>query len=246
MKKREFIKTSTILTVGALTVPLGSCQNSASKDNNTESNDSNAVSDFTLPALSYEHSALEPYIDSMTMEIHHGKHHAGYVRKLNNALKEHALSGKALEEIVSSVGEEDTAVRNNGGGHYNHSLFWKIMKPSGASLPEGNLRDAIDSGFGSFEEFESVFSKAAKTRFGSGWAWLSVDSDKKLFVSSTPNQDNPMMSNLVEKSGVPILGIDVWEHAYYLKYQNKRADYISSFLNVINWEEVAAMYGALV
>ena len=247
MKKREFIKTSSILTVAALGFPISSCkQSSEGSEMVVASEGTGEYTAFELPELDYDNSALEPHIDQMTMEIHHGKHHAGYVRKLNNALEGHALAGKSLEEIVAAVGEEDTAVRNNGGGHYNHSLFWKIMKPSGANLPEGNLRDAINSSFDSFEGFADNFAMNAKTRFGSGWAWLSVDSDKKLFVSSTPNQDNPLMSSLVERSGTPILGIDVWEHAYYLNYQNRRADYIEAFMNIINWEQVAANYAALV
>ena len=246
MKKREFIKTSSILTVGALSFPMASCKQSGSANEAEGTEGTGEFEAFELPELSYEKTALEPYIDQRTMEIHHGKHHEGYVRKLNAALEGHAMAGKSLEDIVSGVGGDDTAVRNNGGGHYNHSLFWKIMKPSAEALPEGNLRDAINSSFDSFESFSDEFATAAKTRFGSGWAWLSVDSEGKLFVSSTPNQDNPLMASLVERSGTPILGIDVWEHAYYLNYQNRRADYISAFMNIINWEQVAANYAALV
>lgn len=244
MKKREFLKTSSILTVGALTVPISSCKSGGESSQEAES--AGSFTPFELPQLPYAFEALEPSIDKMTMEIHHGKHHAGYVKKLNAALESHALAGKTLDDIVSSVGPDDTAVRNNGGGHYNHSLFWEIMKPGGGQMPAGKLSDAINSNFGSFDTLKEQFSAAAATRFGSGWAWLSLDSNNKLFVSSTPNQDNPLMSKLVSTSGTPILGLDVWEHAYYLKYQNKRKDYISNFFNIINWEEVARRYDALV
>lgn len=244
MKKREFLKTSSILTVGALTVPMSSCKSGGESPQQSENTKS--FTPFALPQLPYAFEALEPNIDKMTMEIHHGKHHAGYVRKLNAALESHALAGKSLDDIVSSVGPDDAAIRNNGGGHYNHSLFWEIIKPGESQMPYGKLSDAINSNFGSFEKFKEEFSTAAATRFGSGWAWLSLDSDNKLFVSSTPNQDNPLMSKLVSTPGHPILGLDVWEHAYYLKYQNKRKDYISNFFNIINWEEVARRYDALV
>lgn len=244
MKKREFLKTSSILTVGALTVPMSSCKSGGESPQQSENTKS--FTPFALPQLPYVFEALEPNIDKMTMEIHHGKHHAGYVRKLNAALESHALAGKSLDDIVSSVGPDDAAIRNNGGGHYNHSLFWEIIKPGESQMPYGKLSDAINSNFGSFEKFKEEFSTAAATRFGSGWAWLSLDSNNKLFVSSTPNQDNPLMSKLVSTPGHPILGLDVWEHAYYLKYQNKRKDYISNFFNIINWEEVARRYDALV
>jgi len=244
MKKREFLKTSSILTVGALTVPMSSCKSGGESPQQSENTKS--FTPFALPQLPYAFEALEPNIDKMTMEIHHGKHHAGYVRKLNAALESHALAGKSLDDIVSSVGPDDAAIRNNGGGHYNHSLFWEIIKPGESQMPYGKLSDAINSNFGSFEKFKEEFSTAAATRFGSGWAWLSLDSNNKLFVSSTPNQDNPLMSKLVSTPGHPILGLDVWEHAYYLKYQNKRKDYISNFFNIINWEEVARRYDALV
>ena len=192
---------------------------------------------FELPALPYAHDALEPYVDKQTMEIHHGKHHAGYVKKLNAAVEGTDLEGKSLEELMQNVSKHSTAVRNNGGGHFNHSLFWTVMKNSGGGKPAGDLAAAIDSDFGSFDEFKTQFSNAAATRFGSGWAWLIV-SDGKLAICSTPNQDNPLM-DLAETKGTPILGLDVWEHAYYLKYQNKRPDYIENWFNVINWEEVS-------
>ncbi|MCL4116882.1 UNVERIFIED_CONTAM: hypothetical protein GTU68_060633 [Idotea baltica] len=186
---------------------------------------------------------MEPNIDARTMEIHHDKHHAGYVRKLNAALKESSVVGNSIEEILANVSDSDTGVRNNGGGHYNHSLFWSNMSPQASGMPKGDLGDAINAAFGSFDTFKEQFSTAAKTRFGSGWAWLSKGSDGKLFVSSTPNQDNPLMSGIVESVGTPLLGIDVWEHAYYLNYQNRRGDYVNNFFNTINWNAVAKRLG---
>ena len=242
MKKRKFLKTGTIVTLGTFAAPLSSCD-SGSGEGHAEATKA-ALTEFTLPELPYAPEALEPYIDAQTMGIHHGKHHAGYVRKLNAALEGSDLNGKDLTTIVSSVAASDTGVRNNGGGHFNHSLFWKIMKPGGGETPEGKLGEAIASAFGSYDTFKEEFSKAAATRFGSGWAWLSVDSDGKLFVSSTPNQDNPMMS-FAEQKGTPILGIDVWEHAYYLNYQNRRTEYIDNFFNIINWEAVAENFSSL-
>lgn len=196
---------------------------------------------FELPALPYAYNALEPHIDARTMEIHHGKHHAGYTNNLNNAIAGTDLEGKSIEEILVA-GFDNAAVRNNGGGYYNHDLFWKVMSPNGGGNPSGALGDAINAAFGSYDAFKDAFSKAAATRFGSGWAWLCVK-DGKLEVCSTPNQDNPLMPN-VGCSGTPILGLDVWEHAYYLNYQNRRPDYISAFFNVINWEEVSKRYEA--
>lgn len=245
MKKREFIKTGTVLTVGAFTLPIGSCKNSNASAENSESGEIQNPEIFSLPELPYAVADLEPHIDQRTMGIHHGKHHAGYVKKLNAALNGHQWSSESLETIVQSVGEEDTAIRNNGGGHYNHSLFWNIMKPGGSEMPSGKLADAVNAEFGSFEKLTELFSSAASSVFGSGWAWLSVNSDNKLFVSSTPNQDNPMMKNLVDQAGTPILGIDVWEHAYYLRYQNRRGDYISNFLKLVNWEEVSRNFDNL-
>jgi len=193
---------------------------------------------FTLPNLPYDFGALEPYIDARTMEIHHGKHHKAYVDNLNKALEgAPALQGRNIEEIARNLAsapeEVRTAIRNNGGGHYNHSLFWKIMSPKGGGEPTGVLLDKINKAFGSFAAFKERFSKAGLTRFGSGWAWLSVDVAGALVVTSTPNQDNPAMEGLK-----PIFGLDVWEHAYYLQYQNRRADYVEAFWNVVNWEEV--------
>lgn len=193
---------------------------------------------FELPALPYATDALEPHIDKMTMEIHHGKHHQAYVDNLNKALVGTGGENQSIEEILKNVSKFPMAVRNNGGGHFNHTLFWAIMSPNGGGTPSGDLEKAINEAFGSFEEFKKKFAEAGATRFGSGWAWLTVDAAGKLQVSSTPNQDNPLM-DVAEVKGTPILGMDVWEHAYYLKYQNKRPDYISAFWNVINWDAVA-------
>lgn len=198
---------------------------------------------FELPKLGYAFDALEPHIDAKTMEIHHGKHHAGYVAKLNAAVEAEGLAGKSLDELLKGVSKYSTAVRNNGGGHFNHELFWTVLSPNGGGLPTGDLASAIDSTFGSFDKFKEEFSNAAATRFGSGWAWL-VMTGNGLKVSSTPNQDNPLM-DVVDVKGTPILGIDVWEHAYYLNYQNRRPDYIAAFWNVINWEEVAKRFSAV-
>ncbi len=198
---------------------------------------------FQLPDLPYPFDALEPHIDARTMEIHHGKHHAGYTNKLNAAIEGTDLEHKKIEDILANVSQYPTAVRNNGGGFYNHSLFWKIMSPDGGGEPSSqmNIAKAIERDFGSFGKFKEEFSSAAGGRFGSGWAWLCVDGDDKLFISSTPNQDNPLM-DVVDVNGTPILGLDVWEHAYYLNYQNRRPDYISAFFNVINWDEVTKRY----
>ena len=198
---------------------------------------------YTLPDLPYAKDALEPNIDAMTMEIHHDKHHAGYVSKLNDAVEGHSdLTSMRVEELVANLDRvpegKRTAVRNNGGGHANHSLFWTVMTPNGGGSPTGDLSAAIDSAFGSYDDFKSKFEDAAKTRFGSGWAWLSVDGGS-LKVESTPNQDTPLM-----EGRTPILGLDVWEHAYYLSYQNKRPDYVSNFWNVVNWDEVARRFMA--
>jgi Fe-Mn family superoxide dismutase len=196
---------------------------------------------FELPKLPYDFNALEPHIDTKTMEIHHGKHHNGYVTNLNNAIAGTDLEGKSLEDLMKVAGS-NAAVRNNGGGHYNHSLFWTILSPNGGGNPSGVLAAAIDSKFGSFDAFKEEFGKAAATRFGSGWAWLSV-ANGELVVSSTPNQDNPLM-DVADVKGTPILGLDVWEHAYYLNYQNRRPDYVAAFWNIVNWEEVAKRYAA--
>jgi Fe-Mn family superoxide dismutase len=198
---------------------------------------------FELPDLPYDYDALEPHIDKNTMEIHYSKHHAGYVRKLNNAAEEAGLDGSTIEDLVKllkNVSNHPTGIRNNGGGHYNHSLFWQVMSPNGGGEPGGELADAINDKFGSFSDFQEQFTNAAKGRFGSGWAWLIVQ-DGKLAITDTPNQDNPLM-DVADDNGTPILGIDVWEHAYYLNYQNKRPEYIKQWWNVVNWEEVAKRY----
>ena len=195
---------------------------------------------FTLPALPYAFDALEPHIDARTMEIHHGKHHNAYVTNLNNAIAGTDLEGKSLEELMKVAGS-NAAVRNNGGGHWNHSLFWQVISPNGGGAPTGELAAAIDAKFGSFDAFKETFNKAAATRFGSGWAWLCVDTKKEICVCSSPNQDNPLM-DVSDCPGTPILGLDVWEHAYYLHYQNRRPDYISAFWNVVNWDEVSKRF----
>jgi Fe-Mn family superoxide dismutase len=198
---------------------------------------------FELPALPYAHNALEPHIDTATMEIHHGKHHAAYVNNLNAAIAGTEHEGKSLEDLMANISKLPAAVRNNGGGHFNHSLFWTVMSPNGGGEPTGDLAAAINSTFGSFAAFKEEFAKAGATRFGSGWAWLCVENGK-LKVCSTANQDNPLMDVVTDCNGTPILGLDVWEHAYYLNYQNRRPDYISAFWNVVNWAEVARRYAA--
>ena len=202
---------------------------------------------FELPLLPYAANALEPVIDTRTMEIHHGKHHAAYVANLNNALQKYPdLQKLTADELIADLGKlpEDirTAVRNNGGGHVNHTLFWQWMKPGGGGAPKGDLGTAINATFGSFDTFKETFGKAAATRFGSGWAWLIVKKDKTLAVVSTPNQDSPAMS-IAETPGTPVLGLDVWEHAYYLHYQNRRADYIGAWWNVVNWDKASELFG---
>lgn len=197
---------------------------------------------FELPSLPYALNALEPHIDARTMEIHHGKHHNAYVTNLNAAIAGTDLEGKSLEELMKVAGS-NAAVRNNGGGHWNHSLFWQILSPTGGGLPTGALAAAIDAKFGSFDAFKETFNKAGATRFGSGWAWLCVDAKKELCVCSSPNQDNPLM-DVSENPGTPLMGLDVWEHAYYLHYQNRRPDYIAAFWNLVNWEEVSKRYAA--
>ena len=197
---------------------------------------------FELPQLPYAYDALEPHIDARTMEIHHSKHHNAYVTNLNAAIAGTDLEGKSIEDLMKNLDMNNMAVRNNGGGHYNHTLFWEIMSPNGGGLPTGELAAAITAAFGSFDAFKAEFSKAGATRFGSGWAWLCVK-DGKLEVCSTPNQDNPLMPG-VACGGQPILGMDVWEHAYYLHYQNRRPDYMEAFFNVIDWAEVAKRFAA--
>lgn len=193
---------------------------------------------FELPKLPYEYSALEPHIDAKTMEIHHSKHHQAYVTNLNNAIAGSEAEKLSIEDICRNISKYAPAVRNNGGGHYNHSLFWTVMGKGKGGVPTGAVAEGINAAFGSFDNFKTQFAAAATTRFGSGWAWLIVGADKKLAICSTPNQDNPLM-DVAEVKGTPILGLDVWEHAYYLNYQNRRPDYIGAFWNVVNWDEVA-------
>jgi Fe-Mn family superoxide dismutase len=196
---------------------------------------------FQLPDLPYAYDALEPHIDARTMEIHHSKHHAGYTAKLNNAINGTPLAEKSIQDILANVSQHSIAVRNNGGGYYNHSLFWSIMSPDRGGMPEGDIMEDLNKYFGGFDEFKDAFANAAATQFGSGWAWLIVDAAGRLVVTNTANQDNPLMD--VEKvNGTPILGLDVWEHAYYLNYQNRRPDYIEAFFNVIDWTEVHKRY----
>ncbi len=243
MKKRDFLKTSAILTVGTILSPLISCKNNPESKEEEETPENGSV--FLLPELGYAFDALQPHIDAKTMEIHHGKHHAGYTKKFNKALEGSAWSGKNLEEILAGIKDHDAdlGLRNNGGGYYNHTLFWKVIGPNKGGEPTGELADAITQSFGSFENFSNEFKDAAKTRFGSGWAWLIQEPSGKLAVSDTANQDNPLMGNIVDQVGKPLLGLDVWEHAYYLNYQNRRGDYINAFFNLINWEAVAGNLG---
>jgi Fe-Mn family superoxide dismutase len=196
---------------------------------------------FELPKLPYSFDALEPHIDAKTMEIHHGKHHQAYVTNLNNAVAGTDAEKMSLEELCQNISKFPAAVRNNGGGHYNHSLFWKLLTKGAKPAPSGALADAISQSFGSFDDFKTKFAAAATTRFGSGWAWLVKSADGKLAIGSTPNQDNPLM-DISELKGKPLLGLDVWEHAYYLNYQNRRPDYIAAFWNIVNWDEVSRLY----
>lgn len=196
---------------------------------------------FTLPPLPYNYDALEPHIDKQTMEIHHDKHHAGYVNNLNKAIAGTEFENKSLEDILKSAGKAGAAIRNNAGGHWNHTFFWEIMSPNGGGKPEGELARAIDKDFGSLDAMKEKFNAAGAGRFGSGWAWLAVDESGKLVICSSANQDNPLM-DVAECKCTPILGVDVWEHAYYLKYQNKRPDYLSAWWNVVNWKKVAELF----
>lgn len=228
--RRKFIRNAALLTVAGAGLRLVGTQAFADSPQ-----DDNGLL-FKLPALPYAAAALEPFIDTQTMEIHHGKHHKAYVDNLNKALKGSGVTSDSLEDLMKNISKHGVAIRNNGGGHYNHSLFWKLMKPSGGGNPNGQIAEAINSSFGSFKIMQEQFNAAATSRFGSGWAWLIADKGK-LSITSTPNQDNPLM-DIAEVKGIPVLALDVWEHAYYLKYQNKRADYVNAFWNVVNWDEV--------
>lgn len=238
MERRKFLITLGAIPVVTVFGQVQSTLETISKQN-TRRLDS-AMAKFELPKLPYEYDALEPYIDKMTMEIHHSKHHNAYVTNLNKAVEGTEMEGKSLEELMANISKYPMAVRNNGGGHWNHSMFWTVMKKGGGGEPTGALGDAINSAFGSFADFKTQFNNAGATRFGSGWAWLVV-SGGKLVVTSSPNQDNPLM-DVAEVKGTPILGLDVWEHAYYLKYQNRRPEYMDNWWNVVNWDKVAELH----
>lgn len=235
MKRRHFLIKTGIACAGITILPSISCSN---KKEETE------TGIFSLPNLGYDYAALEPKVDALTMKIHHTKHHAGYVKNLNKALENHRLKGQNLESICKSVSSktDDIALVNNGGGHYNHSLFWEILTPNGENQPKGKLLEAIQNTFSSFETFTELFSKTGATLFGSGWVWLIVNKSGILEITSTQNQENPLMEQIVDVSGTPILGLDVWEHAYYLKYQNRRAEYIKNIMELINWTKVAEKF----
>lgn len=237
--RRNFLQKAALIGAGSL---VASATSAANRLANILS-ETGSETEFALPALPYAYDALEPFIDKQTMEIHYTKHHQAYVNNLNKALSEWKKipDKKSLEEICKNISGYNTTIRNNAGGHFNHSLFWTLMKPAGGGAPAGALAQAINSTFNSVDNFKTIFSDKAKSVFGSGWVWLVVDSGKKLSVGSTPNQDNPLM-DILEFKGVPLLGLDVWEHAYYLKYQNKRADYVSAWWNVVNWDEVSRLF----
>jgi superoxide dismutase, Fe-Mn family len=250
MEKRTFLKTGLFFGIAAAGSSFLQACKTSSKINNTSAVKTfpppsvRRTGPFTLPALGYDSAALEPHIDKMTMEIHHGKHHNAYVTNLNDGVKDTVYADYELEDILLriSIVDADRKIRNNAGGHWNHTFFWQSIAPGGSGTPSGNLATAIDAAFGSQDKFKEQFSAAAKGVFGSGWAWLCVGSDKKLYISATANQDNPLMANAVGNVGTPLLGLDVWEHAYYLKYQNKRPDYIAAFYNLVNWKVVAERY----
>jgi len=240
--RRDFLKKSAIFSIGSLAVGALSANTNSEIENTIQQLEIMGSTPFVLNPLPYSYDALEPFIDKQTMEIHHSKHHQAYVNNLNKAL-EGKPNEKSVGELIKGIKEHDAAIRNNGGGIYNHDLFWKLMRPNKdavVNLPSGKVLDAINASFGSFEEFKKLFSEAATKRFGSGWSWLVME-NKKLVIGSTANQDNPLMS-FSEVKGKPILALDVWEHAYYLKYQNKRADYINAWWNVVNWEKVNELF----
>jgi superoxide dismutase, Fe-Mn family len=237
MKRSKFLLSIAAIPIAAGFNPIS---NSLNEIINNNERSKKIMSKFELPALPYSYDALEPYIDKLTMEIHHDKHHAAYVANFNKAVEGTAAEGKTFDEIFKDISKYTMGVRNNGGGVYNHSMFWKVMKKNGGGVPTGPVAEAIKSSFGSFDDFKIAFNTAATTRFGSGWAWLIVNGGK-LSVISTPNQDNPLM-DIAEAKGTPVLLLDVWEHAYYLKYQNRRPEYVANFWNVVNWDEVNKLY----
>lgn len=238
MKKRTFIKLAGTVGAGMLVAPFVGC--GTGTEGKVVQSGPRPVG-FDQEPLGFEFGALAPRIDAETMEIHYGKHHAGYVNKLNKALREAegAYDGLTMEQLLTGLSPDQTALRNNGGGHFNHTLYWRVLTPGGASAPEGALKQEIEAAFGSVEAFADQFAIAGAKRFGSGWAWLIRNAEGQLEVTSTPNQDNPVMANIVDRPGTPLLGMDVWEHAYYLNYQNRRKDYIQGFLGLVNWDEVA-------
>ncbi len=235
MRKRQFLKQVGLLGTASLMGGIDLAVTAPKKS---------PVAAFALPSLPYGYEALEPSIDKLTMQVHHDKHHQAYTDKLNAAIAGTKYEGMRIEHILKTISANESEIRNHGGGYYNHALFWKWLTPNGGGKPSGKLADAIAAQFGSFEAFQEKFGEAAAKRFGSGWAWLVADAKGKLFITSTPNQDNPLMG-FAEAQGTPILGLDVWEHAYYLKYQNKRADYIAAFWQVVNWPEAARQYSTV-
>ncbi|MEM9673330.1 MAG: superoxide dismutase [Cyclobacteriaceae bacterium] len=246
MNKRDFLKTATMVGLTSFLKPVATLQAKASRYNHQLSTGSELTVEgpFKADALPYAYDALEPHIDKATMQLHHDKHYQGYINKLNAAIVGTQYESMVIEDILKKVGKNNTAIRNNGGGYYNHTLFWKWMSPNSGQQPEGSLAEAINSAFGTLDEFKTKFSEAARGVFGSGWAWLLSDKNGQLSIGSTPNQDSPLMG-FTESKGTPILGLDVWEHAYYLKYQNKRPDYINAWMRVINWQEVAGQYASI-
>ncbi|EOZ95989.1 Manganese superoxide dismutase [Indibacter alkaliphilus LW1] len=249
VSRRSFLSHSSkaTLMLGIGSSAIGSAFLTACGEGGSGDDDRPSLSTgFDQTSLGYDYSALEPHIDAMTMEIHYTKHAAAYANNLGEAASEEGVDvGKPLEEVMMNISKYSTKMRNNGGGHYNHELFWKIMSPNGGGEPSGDLRQAIDGAFGSYDEFKTQFEDAAKGRFGSGWGWLVLDKDNLLKIGSTPNQDNPLM-DVSDFQGIPLMGIDVWEHAYYLNYQNRRPDYVSAFWNIVNWDAVAERYNVLV
>ena len=245
MLKRDFLKNGLMTMVGALVSPALLARAHDEKLLREARATPIADGPFTLPALPYAFNALEPNIDARTMEVHHDAHHKAYVTKLNEAVAGKPQEKMSLAELLASASKQSDAVRNNAGGHFNHSMFWQLLSAKGGGQPTGTLAAAITSSFGSFDKFKEQFTTAATTRFGSGWAWLSADNTGKLFISSTPNQDNPLMDVAGIQHGTPVLGLDVWEHAYYLKYQNKRPEYVAAFWNVVNWSEANRRFEAV-